>query len=39
MTNWETVAMDAFFLLVVAALAGLSLGLIGVCDALMGGQP
>lgn len=30
--------MDTLFLLLVAALAGLSLGLIAVCHSLMGDQ-
>lgn len=31
--------MDVWFLLLVTVLAGLSLALINVCNALMGGQP
>jgi hypothetical protein len=31
--------MDALFLLLMAVLAGLSLGLISICNSLMGGQP
>ena len=30
--------MDALFMLLVTVLAGLSLALINVCNALMGGQ-
>jgi len=30
--------MDVVFLLLVLALAGLSLGLIALCNSLMGGQ-
>jgi len=31
--------MDVFFLMLTAVLTALSVGLIGLCDSLLGGKP